>query len=83
MAVTVEEFQRIKKKVESLQQEVSEAKGVLQTHLAKLKEEFECDSVEEAEALLEELKGKAESSEQQYTELMDEFREKYGDLLDD
>lgn len=81
MGVSVEEFQRLKKRVDKLRADVSRAEGALEQLLARLTTDFDCEDLESAELLLEELELKAKREEESYNRALQEFNEKWGDKL--
>ena len=81
MPINVEEYQRLKKKSETAKSEVSRAEGAIENQMEKLKKEFNCQTVEEAEAMLVELEGKEKELSEEFERKLDEFKQKWGDRL--
>ncbi len=82
MPVTAEEYKRLKAKVERKQAEASKAEGAYEESLKRLAE-LGYDSVEEAEEGLAELEKRLAEAEEAYEQEMADFKEQWGDLLDD
>ena len=74
-------LEQYEKKIEKLKSEKERAQGTIDHLTDKLKEEFDCDSVEEAETKVEELQDKVEKCEQQVTKSLENFEEEYKDAL--
>lgn len=69
--------------VEDVKRKASKAEGALERVLAELKEEFNCDSLEDAESLLVTLKKDLEYDEAKSSRLLKIFETKWGDVLND
>lgn len=78
----IQRFQELKQQVEQYQREHDRLVGTLDALKARLKEEFGRQTLKEAKILLAQMEGELESQVQQMTKEMEEFEEKYGDLLD-
>ena len=81
MPVTVEEFKKLKAKVEKKQAEAAKAEGAYEESLKRLAE-LGYDSVEAAEAGLVKLEAELADAEQDYEQELAAFKEKWGDQLD-
>lgn len=75
--IDLEEFQDLKKKAERAKSEADRAEGALEQQMAKLKADFECDSVEQAEEVLSKLKREEKEIEADYEEKLVELRAKW------
>lgn len=82
MPVTVEEFKRLKFKVEKKQAEAAKAEGAYEESLKRLAE-LGYDSVEKADAGLMKLEAELAEAEEDYERELAAFRELWGDKLDD
>jgi peptidoglycan hydrolase CwlO-like protein len=51
--MTVEEYQRKKQRIDTIEKDVIKAEGSLETMMADLKKNFNVDSIEEAEKLID------------------------------
>ena len=78
----VQEFQRIKSKVETARREFDKAQGVLSEHLRRLKNDFGCDTLEDAESKLKSLEKKLKSKTSIYEESLATFKDKWSDEID-
>jgi len=81
MTINVEEYQKLRTKASEIKSEIDRAQGTLATLMKSLKTEFDCDSVEEAEAALATMEKELKEAEETYESEMKKFKEKYGDLL--
>jgi predicted nucleic acid-binding Zn-ribbon protein len=81
MTIDINEFNHLRQKVQKLQRDADKAEGALNEQLKHLKEEFDCDSIEEAEAYLVELEKKVAAAEKIYRKELKEFRKQWGDKL--
>lgn len=79
--IDLEKYDRLKKKADKAKEDIARAEGALEQQLKKLKEEFDCETVEQAETLLVTLKKEEAAAESAYNEKMVEFEKKWGDLL--
>ena len=82
MPVTVEEFKRLKSKVEKKQAEAAKAEGAYEESLKRLSE-LGYDSVEEADEGLAKLEAELAEAEQDYEQELAAFKAEWGDELDD
>jgi len=76
------DFKQLQEEVEACRRNRDKAEGALALLMEDLKSKHGCDSVEEAEELLEELKVKRDKSKKRYERLVEEFEEKWGEMLD-
>ena len=81
MAIDVEKYLALKKKAEESKAELNRVEGVLQEQTKKLKSDFNVDTIEDAEALLEALKREEAEAEEAYTVELASFESKWGGLL--
>jgi hypothetical protein len=76
-------YDNLKSKVEKLRRRAQKAQGAKDQLMKQLKEEFDCDTLDEAK----ELKGKLERQEQklldQFHVELTEFEQKYSKLLEE
>ena len=77
--MTISQLTSLKQRVEQLQQETSRATGGLEQVMLQLKNEFGCDSLEEAQEELTRLEADVEASERTFREDMARFEKEYGD----
>ena len=77
--MTIEEFNRRKKKIEEMKQEQARAEGAYAQALAQLKT-LGADSIGEGERMLADYIHKKERSERELSNLLEEFEELTKDL---
>ena len=58
--------------------DLAKAEGSIETHMARLKDEYNLDSVEDAEAMLEELEGVITNLEADIKSKLEKLEEIYG-----
>lgn len=68
--------------VEKLKREQARGEGKIEQLLGRLKEEFACKNLKDAQVLLEELQQELASKERELEKLSSEFDEKYRDKLE-
>ena len=83
MTIALDDFYRLKSKVEKLKLTSERAKGALQEITDRLLEEFNCSTVEEAEALFESLRDKELVLSKKYTAAKLAFEQEWADKLRD
>ena len=74
-------YQALKQKAENARKSIQRAEGALSETLKRMKTEFGCDSLEDAEKLLEEMRSDLKDLETSYNSKVKAFEEKWGDLL--
>lgn len=77
MGVDAKKFLALKKKAERLQREVDESQGALKQCLRVLKEEYGCDSIEEAAALIKKKTKALKVLEAEEAEALASFEKKW------
>lgn len=77
----LKQFAELKSKVEQAQQRMDRAQGSLDQLMKQLKEDFDCKTIEEATAKLKKLKKEESSIEEEFTEAMEKFNEKWQEKL--
>ena len=83
MAIDVKEFQQLKAHVARLQREADKAEGAYAEQMNRLKTEFQCDTLEEAEAELKDMGDKLEVAERKFKKMKDKFDKDWGKVLED
>lgn len=79
--MNLKEITELKEKVEQAQRTADEARGEIRAAEKQLKDDFDCDSVEEAKKLLKKWQKKLEADEQTLQEEKEAYKEKYADVL--
>lgn len=82
MAIDVKRYQHLKQEAEELQRQADRAHGALDGVMKQLKEEFDCDTLEEAEERQKELQKEAKKAEKTFNEALEDFEDKWGSVLD-
>lgn len=77
----VERYQQLRSSASALQQSVSRAEGALQQHLARLKEEHGCASLEAGRKKLKQLAQQAREAEEKFNQEADSFEAKWEGVL--
>jgi hypothetical protein len=78
----VSEYEKLKKKAERLRQEADRAAGARDAALKTLKDEFGCDSIEAAAAMLEKLKSEEARVAAEFEQEFSDFKAKWGEKLE-
>lgn len=79
--MSLSEYRARKRAVEKLRREADQSAGALDELLRRLKEEFDCASVEEARKELLRLSKEGQKLEAKYGKAWREFEEKWGEQL--
>ena len=79
---SVERYEQFQNDIDKFQREVDKAQGALDLQLKQLKEEFECDSLKEAEKLLKKMTKERDEAENKFEEALDEFEERWAETLE-
>lgn len=79
--MTAAEYERLLESISTCEREASRSEGALQQLMARLKQEYGCDSLEEAEALLKKLEREQERLEGKVKKKTEEFEAEYGNKL--
>ena len=77
---TIDELTRLRQKAETLKSEADRAAGALAQVMQRLKIEFGCETLEQAEAKLKTIEKDTAEAEAEFTEALDEFKRRYPDL---
>ena len=77
----VTRLDNLKKQAEKLRREHDRAQGELDAAMKRLLEEFEVEDLEEAQALLKEFEEKRDKANKAFHDGLDEFDEKWGEVL--
>lgn len=81
--IALDDHEELIRKLKRLERRHAEAKGAYQQILKRLKKEFGCDTLEEAEKLLEELKTKELKAHRKYVREKKQFTKKHRKALED
>lgn len=81
MTIDLEEYKKLKKDAYASRTSAERATGALERLQAELKSDYDCDTIADAEKLLEELTKQEQAAEEEYDAALTEFREKWDDKL--
>ena len=76
------EYEKLKRKADRLKAEAERAAGALEQTMARLKEEFDCDTLADAEELLAVKKREEAKAKEGYEEELGAFKEEWGERLE-
>jgi predicted transcriptional regulator len=79
--IGLERYKQLSDKVEKLQRDHDRAEGALSQLMARLKSEFGCDTLADAERKLKKLDKEASVKEKEFYEAMDEFEADWKESL--
>ncbi len=83
MAIDLEKYNKIKKNVERHKTIIARSEGAISQILEKLKDEYDCSSVKEAEEKLEDLSTKQNKLERRFKKLLADFETEWGKYLEE
>lgn len=83
MAIDEAKFKKLKRAAEEARQARDRAAGQLEAAMDRLKDEFGCDTVEEAQDLAKLLDAQAAEAEAAYDEAVEAFEEEWSEHLED
>ncbi len=78
----MDDLEELKRKVERLRTAKEQATGALNQLLERIKEEFGCKTLLEAEAKLEEIEAERQAAYEGYTTAKEKFQRKHQKALD-
>lgn len=81
MGMSIEDFNALRDQVSKLQSQVDRAEGALQQTMETLKEEFGCETIEEAEKLAEQMRKETEALESKFEKAKEAFDAKWEEVL--
>lgn len=81
MPVDLQEFQQLKDDVDRLRREADKAAGAYDEQMKRLKSEFDCDSIEQAEKMLADLEKQEAKAVKAYERSKASFDEQWGEVL--
>jgi len=77
--IDVKKYQELKTQQSQVQRAADRLRGELDSLKSRLKDEFDCDTPKEGVALLQKLESESEELEQEYTGMLEEFEEEWGE----
>ena len=81
VTISLEEYNKLKKATEESKAEANRAQGALEQLMKKFKEEYDCNTVDEALMLLDKLNNKEQKAKADFDKAMQEFKNKWHDDL--
>jgi hypothetical protein len=75
--ITIEEFNKLKGKVDAAKTQIARDEGAYDNLLKKLKEDYDVESLEEARTMLKEMEEKKDKLESEVTEQLAAFNTKW------
>lgn len=79
--VTITELNRLKQRADTAKQDASRAQGALEQALVRLKKEFGCASLPDAQAKLKDLQAKGADALGRFETALEKFNSEFGALL--
>lgn len=78
----LDRYLSLKKRVEAAQQESDKAEGALGEVMNQIKDEFGCNTLNEAKRKLKQLRKQEEASKKDFDDALEKFEEKWQDESD-
>jgi len=78
---TEADFEKLKRTRDRLQSEVDQSKGALEETMSRLKKDFGCYTLQEAEKLLKKTDKELDKATEEFEEAMAAFQKEWGDDL--
>lgn len=79
--IDLDQYKRLKEKADTAKQSYDRAVGAREQLLTKLKEDFDCETTEEAEKKLKKLTAEADELEARYDQLLADWQEQWGEKV--
>lgn len=79
--VDMDTIVKIKKEIKQAEEKKNKAQGKLEQLLETFKDEFECNTVEEAEEILGEMEAECEKAESKCEAELEKFKDKWNHIL--
>ena len=74
------QIEEIDEEIKSTQRQISESQGTVNTIMQRIKQEFECDSLKEAKAKLEEMKVESDQQEVKFEHMYEALVKAYAEF---
>ena len=78
MTIDLDQYHRLKKKADQARADADRAEGALEQLMKKLQDDFNCDSIIDAEELLTQFKNEEKHAEESYEKELTNFEGKWG-----
>ena len=75
--LTEQQFKNLQRDVKDAQDKAAEAKGAVKQLTDQLKEEFDCDGIEDAKAYLKKLQRQRDQAKQEFEDAQTAYQEKW------
>jgi predicted nucleic acid-binding Zn-ribbon protein len=75
--ITEDQYRRLKREVDEAKTEADRASGALKQLMKQLKEEFDCEDVKTAKALLAELEEKRDKVQKRFERSLEDYEKKW------
>jgi len=75
--ITEDTYRRLKREVEDAKTEADRAKGALTQLMKQLKEEFDCDDLKAAKAMLADLEAKRDKAQKKFEHSLEDYEQKW------
>lgn len=76
-------FRRLKRNADKIEKDVLQSEAEWKVMMRRLQDEFDCETIEDAEALLKQLKRREVSAKKKLSAAMDDFEDTWKELLED
>ena len=83
MSTNLERYNKIKEAVIAANKEADKAEGAENQIMQQLKNDYDCDSLKKAKALLKKLEVEKTKEQEQVDKELIEIEKEYGEILDD
>lgn len=80
--IDIDQYRQLKRKVDEARSTYERANGALSQLMEKLKEDFNCESIDEANELLQKKIKMRDSAEKEFQQALDQFNTKWADKLE-
>jgi predicted nucleic acid-binding Zn-ribbon protein len=81
MPVDLRKFDKLKRELQTARQQKDRAEGALQQAMKQLKDEMDCDSLDEARELEKKLAKQVKKAEADFESELESFEEKWGEVV--
>ncbi len=82
MSVNLQRYQSLKSNVDRLRREADRFSGALEQLLARLKDEYGCETLDDAKKLASKLESDAAKATRKFNKELEEFEEEFGGVLE-
>ena len=80
---SIERYKELKAKVDRLRREHDRAEGALEQAMLKLKEQYDCKTLEEGKIVLSKMEKDCKRKRSKYDKAMERFDEEWGERLEE